>query len=152
MRSSYWNGMLAAFALALPMMAGAQAAPQGGGMAPPFAGGAGHKSMTLDEAVKMAPQQDKSLEPLAKAATAAEAKMKKSPKDAGAKKAYVEAAYKFGHAAEYGDKLPPTVRYRAALAMYRKALAVDPKHQPSLAEKQQIEAIYKNMGMPVPGK
>ena len=149
MRTSNWNVALVALTLAAPLMAGAQG---GGGMVPPFAGGAGHKPMTLDEAVKMAPQQDKSLVPLAKAADAAEAKLKKLPKDPAAKKAFVDAAYKFGHAAEYGDKLPPTVRYRAALAMYRKVLAVDPKHTPSLTEKQQIEAIYKNMGMPIPGK
>ena len=153
MRNTYWNMALMAILLGAPLVAGAQGGPQGGGgMAPPFAGGAGHKTMTLDEAAKLAPQQDKSLVPLARASDAAEAKMKKAPKDPAAKKAFVDAAYKYGHAAEYGDKLPPTVRYRAALAMYRKVLAVDPKHAPSLAEKQQIETIYKSMGMPVPGK
>ena len=120
-------------------------------MAPPFAGG-GMKSMTLAEAVKQAPIQDKTLAPLAKAADAAEAKLKKSPKDAAVKKAYVDAAYKFGAGAEFSKTLSPPVRYRAALAEYRKALAVDPKHEPSLKEKTQIEEIYKGMGMPIPQK
>ena len=153
MRTSTWNMALAALTLTAPLITGAQGKPQGGGgMAPPFAGGAGRKPMTLEEAVKVAPQQDKSLAPLAKSYSAAEAKLKKSPKDAAAKKAFVEAAYKFGHAAEYGELLSPPVRYRAALAMYRKALAVNPKHEPSLTEKQKIEEIYKGMNMPIPTK
>jgi hypothetical protein len=47
-------------------------------------------------------------------------------------------------------KLTPPVQYRAALALYRKAIAVDPKHKPSLAAKKQIEDVYKSMGMPIP--
>ena len=129
-------------ALAVPAITLAQGNP-----AAPFAGG---KTVTLAEAVKLAPIEDKSLAPLAKAADAADAKLKKSPKDTSAKKAYVEATYKFGYGAEYSTVLGPKVKYRAALALYRKALAVDPKHQQSLTEKNKIEDIYKNMPGGVP--
>jgi tetratricopeptide (TPR) repeat protein len=119
--------------------------------APPFAGAA---KMTLADALKQAPKLDPGLAPLDKAFSAAEAKLKKSPKDPAAKKAYVEAAYKYGKAAEDNNssKLTPPVQYRAALAMYNKALKVDPKHQPSITEKQKIVAVYKSMGRPVPGE
>jgi tetratricopeptide (TPR) repeat protein len=135
----------AALALCLPPLhitAHAQAAP--------FA----HASkMTLAEALKQAPKLDPGLVPLEKAFEAAGAKLKKDPKNPAAKKAYVESAYKFGKAAEdnVNSKLPPPVQYRAALALYNKALAVDPKHTPSLKEKQQIIEVYKSMHMPVPG-
>lgn len=142
MQNSFWKLTLVAMTLSVPATTLAQGNP-----AAPFAGG---KTVTLAEAVKMAPQEDKTLAPLAKAADAAEAKLKKSPKDAAAKKAYVEAAYKFGYGAEYSSVLGAKVKYRAALAMYRKALAVDPKHEPSLKEKKQIDDIYKNMPGGVP--
>jgi len=130
-------------ALALPFSAKAQ------GGAPPFAGA---KSMTTAQALAEAPKDDPTLAPLAKAFTAAEAALKKSPKDAKAKKAYVEAAYKYGKTAEdnASGKLSRPVQYRAALALYRKALAVDPKHQPSLDEKKKIDDIYKGMPGGIP--
>lgn len=134
-------------ALTATVMGGAFA--QGGAPNAPFAGG---KPVTLAEAVKLAPQQDKDLVPLSKAYDAADAKLKKAPKDAAAKKAYVEAAYKFGFAAETSNALGPKVKYRAALALFRKALAVDPKHGPSLAKKTEIEEIYKGMPGGVPQK
>ena len=117
----------------------------------PFAGAA---KMTLADALKQAPKLDPSLVPLEKAFDAAGAKLKKSPKDPAAKKAYVAAAYKYGKAAEDNNssKLPPPVQYRAALALYNKALAVDPKHTPSLFEKQKIVEVYKSMGRPVPAQ
>ena len=134
---------LAVMALAVPCLSRAQ----GGGMAPPFAGA---KKVSVDEAVRVAPQQDKTLVPLSKAVDAAGTKLKKSPKDAAAKKGYVEALYKFGYAAEVSNTLSPPVKYRAALGLYRRALAIDPKHQPSLTEKQKIEDIYKGMPGGIP--
>ena len=126
------------------MMAGGA---QGG--APMMAGGSA-KPMTLAEAAAEAPKDDKSLAPLAAAYTKADSEMKKAPKDASAKKAFVEAAYNYGHAAEISDALGPRVKYRSALYLYRKALAVDPQHAPSLKEKEQIEQIYAGMPGGVP--
>jgi hypothetical protein len=127
-----------------PMMSGA---PTEGGA--PMMGGGG-KPPTLAEAAAQAPKDDKSLAPLAAAYAKAEAGLKKAPKDAGAKKAFVEAAYTYGHAAEYSDTLGPRVKYRSALYLYRKALGVDPQHAPSLKEKEQIEQIYAGMPGGVP--
>jgi hypothetical protein len=136
---------LAMVALALALPLGVQA--QGG--APPFAGA---KSMTTDAALKQAPKDDPGLAPLDKAFYAAAAALKKSPKDAKVKKAYVETAFKYGKTCEdnASGKLSRPVQYRAALALYRKALAVDPKHKPSLDEKQKIDDIYKTMPGGVP--
>ena len=44
----------------------------------------------------------------------------------------------------------PRVKYRAALADYRLALKADPKNAEALANKKQIEDIYKMMGRPIP--
>lgn len=136
---------MVALALALPLSVSVKA--QGG--APPFAGA---KSMTTEAALKQAPKDDPGLAPLDKAFTAAAAALKKSPKDAKAKKAYVDAAYKYGKTCEdnASGKLSRPVQYRAALALYRKALAVDPKHKLSLDEKKKIDDIYASMPGGIP--
>ncbi len=138
---------LAAVALALVFPLGVQA--QGGMPGAPYAGG---KKVTTEEALKQAPKDDPSLAPLDKAFMTASAALKKSPKDAKAKKAYVEAAFKYGKTCEdnVSGKLSRPVQYRAALALYRKALAVDPRHKPSMEEKGKIEDIYKSMPGGVP--
>ena len=87
--------------------------------------------MTAEEALKEAPKADTSLASLDKAFKETETKLKKSPKDAKAKKAYVDACYKYGHQAMVNGSKSPRILYRAALALYRRALKVDPKHQPS---------------------
>ncbi len=134
--------VLAMLALAVPFGVQAQNAP--------FAGGAGMKKMTTEEALKAAPSTDPTLVPFDKEFKAAAAKLKKSPKDAKVKKAYVDAAFKYGHAAMERGQTSPRIMYRASLALYRKALAVDPKHKPSLDEKKLIEDIYATMPGGVP--
>ncbi len=131
-----------ALALALPLAVQAQ------GGAPPFAGA---KKMTTEAALLQAPKEDPSLLPLEKAFHTAGAALKTPKPGAKAKQTYVEAAYKYGYACEYeAKKLSRPVQYRAALALYRKALAVDPKHKPSLDEKLKIEDIYKSMPGGIP--
>lgn len=134
-----WKAVAVTMLLAISFGAVAQNAP--------FAGG---KKMTTEEALKAAPGADPSLVPFEKAFKAADAKLKKTPKDAKAKKAYVDAAFKYGHAAMERGQASPKVMYRASLALYRKALAVDPKHKPSMDEKKLIEGIYAQMGMEIP--
>lgn len=148
MKFSFVKLALAATLMALPL--GVIAQPPHGGVAP-FAGGGG-KKMTTEDALKEVTKLDKSFAPMEKAFQAEAAKLKKSPKDAKVKKSYVDSAYNYGHSVMLarGGKLPPAVMYRASLALYRKALAVDPKHQPSLTDKKMIEDIYQGMGMPVP--
>lgn len=117
--------------------------------APPFAG---KKSMTCDEALKQAPKDDADLVPLAKGLSEAEGKLKKSPKSSAVQKTYVEAAFKYGDALMHlpQGKLTPPVQYRAALALFRKVLAVDPKHKGSLEEKKTIDDIYQGMPGGIP--
>ena len=135
MMKNFSKMILVALALAVPFGVQAQNAP--------FAGG---KKMTTEEALKAAPGADPTLVPFEKAFKAAEVKLKKSPKDAKVKKAYVDATFNYGHAAMDKGQSSPKIMYRAALALYRKALAIDPKHKPILDEKKMIEDIYKTMG------
>ncbi len=115
----------------------------------PFASGSA--PLTSEEALKHVATMDSSLMVLQTAMEKAQADYKKKPGDPTLKAAYVDATYKFGHAVmEDQGKIPPRIQYRAALALYRRALAVDPKHKPSLDDKALIETIYKQMGMPVP--
>lgn len=72
------------------------------------------------------------------------------PKDAGLKLKVAEAWYQAGHTLEFSTKLGSKTRYRGALKHYRKALALNPKHTGAQREKDQIEAIYRQMHMPVP--
>ncbi len=114
----------------------------------PFAG----KKITCAEALVQAPKDDPELVPLAKALANADAKLNKAPKAPAAQKAVVDAAFKYGdtlmHLAQ--GKLTPPVQYRAALALFRKALAIDPKHKGSLSEKQAIDDIYRGMPGGIP--
>lgn len=124
-------------------------APQAGASGAPFAGG---PPMSAEEALKSVSKMDAALVPLEKAMQSAEKERKSQPDNAKAKADYVEATYKFGHAimTDRSGKLPQVVMYRAALAAYRRALAADPKHQPSLDDKKLIEDIYVQMGRPIP--
>lgn len=80
-----------------------------------------------------------------------EAKLAKSPKDVKLKQQVAEANYQVGHYIEY-DKpgLAPREKYRPALKLYRRALQLNPSHAQAKKEKDQIEGIYKQMGMPIP--
>jgi|GEM_PF-2461820 len=129
-----------------PVLAPVAAGAQGG--APPFAG----KKITCEDALKQAPKDDPDLVPLAKSLADADAKLKKSPKNPAAQKVYVDSAFKYGDALMHlaQGKLTPPVQYRAALALFRKALAVDPKHKGSLSEKQAIDDIYRGMPGGIP--
>lgn len=136
--------VMIAAVLLMPSIVGAQNG------APPFAGLG--KKMTVAEAMKKAPELDKALVPFGKKLAIAEVKLKKNPKDAKLKKGVVEAAYNYGHeliTLPQGTLSPP-VQYRAALGYYRKALAIDPKHAPSLKEKKTIDDIYSGMPGGIP--
>jgi tetratricopeptide (TPR) repeat protein len=74
----------------------------------------------------------------------------KNPKDEATKKKLVQATYDLGFKIEMDNSLPPFVKYRQALKLFRKALEIDPEHKDSIAQKEQIENIYRSMGRPVP--
>ena len=133
--------IVAAAAAALAVIgAGAEAQKPKQPMKPPFAGGAG----------KDVQQTDPEVVKLEAAAAKAEKAAKAKPKDSKLKDQAADAYYKAGYACEYSKVLAPRPKYRGALKLYRKALALNPKHAKAAAEKKQIEDIYKQMGMPIP--
>lgn len=81
---------------------------------------------------------------------ALEAKLAKKPGDAKLKLQVAEANYQVGHTMMYNDDLPPRVKYRGALKLFRRALELNPKHTQAAADRKLIEDIYKGMGMPIP--
>jgi hypothetical protein len=136
-----------------PMVSSGDAQGMSGGGGPMTSGGGtsgGNSAMKAEDALKIVTTVDTDLVPLQKTMQQTESAYKKSPDDGKLKAAYVEATYTFGHAAMSDGQKDPRIMYRAALALYRRALAVDPSHQPSLDDKNMIESIYKSMGRPVP--
>ena len=116
----------------------------------PFAQGGG-SNMTAEEALKQVPTLDPKFAPMDKDMRAKEAALKQEPNDAKAKSAYVESAYNYGHTLVLGPTtVPQRAQYRAALALFRRALKVDPKHEQSLNESKTINDIYTQMGRPIP--
>ena len=108
-------------------------------------------NMTAEQALTKVTGLDAGLIPLQGAMNSAEAKLKRDPRAASARAAYVDATYKYGDAVMNDrGKMTPAIQYRAALALFRRALKVDPGHQPSLQDKNLIEGIYQQMGRPVP--
>ncbi len=82
-----------------------------------------------------------------KAASAAYAK---APKDANAKKGYIEATMSYGNTVLLSQALGPKEKYPKALNLYRAVLKVDPKHAEALGNKKMIEDIYRSMNRPIP--
>lgn len=74
----------------------------------------------------------------------------KNPKDEATKKKLVQATYDLGFKIEMDNSLQPFIKYRQALKLFRRALEIDPEHKDSIAQKEQIENIYRSMGRPVP--
>lgn len=70
--------------------------------------------------------------------------------DAKAKSALVAAKLTYGNALRDSEKLPFSVKYRAALKMYRQVLELDPQNKETIEKKTEIESIYKSMGRPIP--
>ena len=92
---------------------------------------------------------DKLAESLSKEADDADAKFEKSKSDAD-KKVCVEKQMEAANYLMFQADLPPKKKYRPALKRYRRVLQLDPNNKEAAANKQQIEDIYKSMGMPVP--
>jgi hypothetical protein len=143
------NKYLILFALvtmpAVPACVTAQAKPG----SPPVVN---KKAMTCEQALAQAPKDDAELVPMSKTLASASANLKKSPKNPAVRKAYVDSTFKYGDTLMKLPKgrLSAPVQYRAALALFRRVLAIDPKHQGSLAEKKTIDDIYAGMPGGIP--
>jgi len=92
---------------------------------------------------------DKLAETLSEDADNADVKYEKSKSDAD-KKVCVEKQMEAANYLMFQADLPPKKKYRPALKRYNRVLQLDPNNKEAAANKQQIEDIYKSMGMPVP--
>ncbi len=115
--------------LALTVLAAAQGAP-------PYAGGGAIDKATLAR--------------LTAAQAKADAAFKRNPKAPAARKAFLDANNRHGLACMKTDALDRKVKYRMALADFRKVLKVDPKNPVARENTDLIVSIYKSMGRPVP--
>lgn len=128
--------------LALTLSIGAAAAGLRGAMAqPPSAPFAGGPPALTGKWAEKAKKVDTLL-----------AKQQKSPKDPKLKTMAAKESSSLGHElmVTQSPDLPPRVKYRSALKYLRAAQKLDPKDAQAKADINQIESIYKSMGMPVP--
>jgi hypothetical protein len=72
------------------------------------------------------------------------------PKDKKVRAKFVETACRYGTASMYSPSVPPRVKYRQALRLYREVLKIDPKNKEASNNSKMIIDIYKQMGRPVP--
>ena len=79
-----------------------------------------------------------------------EADLAKSPDKAELKAEVAEANYEVGYVMMTNPDLPPRVKYRGALKLFRRTLELKPDHQQATASKNEIERIYTSMGRPIP--
>lgn len=87
---------------------------------------------------------------LEKAEKAAEAALKKSPKSQAVKTSYTDALNRHALACMNSNVYGQKVKYRMALADFRKVLKVDPKNKVAKSNFDMLVNIYKSMGRPVP--
>ena len=73
-----------------------------------------------------------------------------TPKSVEVTKALADANLAAADAAMADPALPPNAKYPSALRAYRKVLALDKTNQKAKDNIAQIEAIYKQMGRPIP--
>ncbi len=127
---------------ALAAVLGVPALAQHGGGAPyaPFAHGGTGKPGAKDPKV----EKDRT------AALKLEKQLKAKPKDAALRNKVADAYYLLGHDMMMSPILDRKVKYRGALANFRIALKYNPKQSQAAGEKNMIEAIYRQMGRPIP--
>ncbi|MBX7218362.1 MAG: hypothetical protein K1Y36_00305 [Blastocatellia bacterium] len=120
-----------------------QPAPAGYGAPPQQAAPATAPATGQPEAAAELPPVPESIQKLEKEYSAKSG-------DAKVKAELAKAKLDYGNELMFKSALPPKIKYRAALKMYREVLALDPANEEALKNKAQIEDIYKSMGRPVP--
>lgn len=90
------------------------------------------------------------LKKLEKTYLAAKAALDKKPKDKKVKDQFVMAGVKYGHESMMSPELPPSIKYKQALRIYKEVLKVDPKNPVATKESDLIKSIYRQMGRPIP--
>jgi Tfp pilus assembly protein PilF len=96
-------------------------------------------------------EEKKNIVALNKRVATTKAAFNKAPKNAKAKKAYVDANVALGLQYTYSQTVDRKVKYKLALKYLREALKYDPKNKDARQMHDQIVSIYKSMGRPVPG-
>ena len=92
---------------------------------------------------------DEKAEQLSKVADDADAQYQKTKSDAD-KKIAIDKQMKAANYLMFEANLSPKKKYRPALKRYRRVLELDPKNDEAQKNKQQLEDIYRSMGMPIP--
>ncbi len=81
-----------------------------------------------------------------------EASYKSNPSLDSLKPALANAHLQYANFLMYKSDLPPRQKYRKALSEYRRVLAIEPGNVEAKQDKDLIESIYKQMGMPIPSE
>ena len=92
---------------------------------------------------------DKNTEGLMKDADETYGKYKEDDSD-GNKEAALKKNYEAAMYFMYDANLPPKDKYRPALKLFRRVLAMDPNYEEAKINKDKIEEIYEMMGKPIP--
>lgn len=79
----------------------------------------------------------------------ADTKYEKDKSEAN-KKSVIQKNLAAGNYMMFEANVPPKEKYRPALKYYRKVLALDPKNEEATVNKDKIEEIYNQMGLPIP--
>lgn len=87
---------------------------------------------------------------LEKEYSTAKTALSKRPKDKKAQERFTAIGALYGHESMMSPVLPPRVKYRQALHIYREVLKVDPANKVAKGDSDMIISIYKSMGRPVP--
>ncbi|HMW00391.1 MAG TPA: hypothetical protein PKE58_09605 [Acidobacteriota bacterium] len=128
--------------------------PVSGASSPqPASGGYGSQPQSAQPATVPSAQANEplpELPPVPDSIQKLEKQYEAKPGDAKLKAELVKAKLDYGNELMFKSPLPPRVKYRAALKMYREVLALDPSNKEAEDNKGQIEAIYKSMNRPVP--
>jgi len=93
--------------------------------------------------------KDGNVDTYKKAADDADAKFEKDKSDAN-KKEVIEKNLAAGNYMMFEANVPPKEKYRPALKYFRKVLSLDPSNKDAQANKDRIEEIYTQMGLPIP--
>lgn len=98
---------------------------------------------------KSSGQTDEKANELSKSADDAIAKYT-ADKSEETKEEVVSKSLAAGNYLMFEAALPAKEKYRPALKYYRKVLEIDPKNEEAMKNKNQIEEIYIQMGLPIP--
>jgi hypothetical protein len=93
--------------------------------------------------------KDEMVDKFKKEADDSYAKYQKEKSDAN-KKAAVQKNLSAGNYMMFEANVPPKEKYRPALKFYKKVLELDPKNEEAIVNKDKIEEIYTQMGLPIP--